>query len=174
MWARHVISHVISHVTSHVGQACDQSCDRHSLFVLKSIYEPGKRHWLKMKKDYLDGGAMADTADLIVLGAYYGTGNKGTQGTVVYCRVLLHISGYSCILQLHISGYSCILQLHILAYCRVLLHISGLSCIFQGTGLIVSCILCCTLHLIFAHSSILFVHSCCRGDDVSVSDGPLR
>ena len=33
-----------------------------------------------MKKDYLAGGAMADTADLIVLGAYYGTGNKGTYG----------------------------------------------------------------------------------------------
>jgi len=44
---------------------------------LKSIYEPGKRHWLKMKKDYLHDGAMADTADLVVLGAYYGTGNKG-------------------------------------------------------------------------------------------------
>ena len=44
---------------------------------LQSVYEPGKRHWLKMKKDYLAGGAMADTADLIVLGAYYGTGNKG-------------------------------------------------------------------------------------------------
>ena len=40
----------------------------------KSIYEPGKRHWLKMKKDYLDSGSMADTADLVVLGAYYGTG----------------------------------------------------------------------------------------------------
>ena len=43
----------------------------------KSIYEPGKRHWLKMKKDYLESGSMADTADLVVLGAYYGTGNKG-------------------------------------------------------------------------------------------------
>jgi len=43
----------------------------------KSVYEPGKRHWLKVKKDYLQGGAMADTADLVVLGAYYGTGNKG-------------------------------------------------------------------------------------------------
>ena len=43
----------------------------------KSIYEPGKRHWLKMKKDYLDSGSMADTADLVCLGAYYGTGNKG-------------------------------------------------------------------------------------------------
>ncbi|XP_048589238.1 DNA ligase 3 isoform X2 [Nematostella vectensis] len=48
--------------------------------VLKDVtgqYEPGKRHWLKMKKDYLEEGSMADTADLVVLGAYYGTGNKG-------------------------------------------------------------------------------------------------
>lgn len=44
---------------------------------LRSIYEPGKRHWLKVKKDYLFEGAMADTADLIVLGAWYGTGKKG-------------------------------------------------------------------------------------------------
>ncbi|XP_027053351.1 DNA ligase 3-like isoform X1 [Pocillopora damicornis] len=44
---------------------------------INGIYEPGKRHWLKMKRDYLEEGAMADTADLVVLGAYYGTGNKG-------------------------------------------------------------------------------------------------
>lgn len=43
----------------------------------QSKYEPGKRHWLKVKKDYLCGGAMADSADLVVLGAWYGTGNKG-------------------------------------------------------------------------------------------------
>ncbi len=48
------------------------------MILFQSVYEPGKRHWLKVKKDYLEGGAMADTADLIVLGAYYGTGNKGT------------------------------------------------------------------------------------------------
>jgi DNA ligase-3 len=30
-----------------------------------------------VKKDYLADGAMADTADLVVLGAYYGTGSKG-------------------------------------------------------------------------------------------------
>lgn len=40
-------------------------------------YKPGKRHWLKVKKDYLFGGAMADSADLVVLGAWYGTGQKG-------------------------------------------------------------------------------------------------
>lgn len=42
-----------------------------------SLYEPGKRHWLKVKKDYLFEGAMADSADLIVLGAWYGSGKKG-------------------------------------------------------------------------------------------------
>ena len=42
-----------------------------------SIYEPGKRHWLKLKKDYLNEGAMADSADLVVLGAWLGTGAKG-------------------------------------------------------------------------------------------------
>ena len=44
---------------------------------VKSIYEPGKRHWLKVKKDYLNDGAMADSADLVVLGGWYGTGSRG-------------------------------------------------------------------------------------------------
>uniref|UniRef100_A0A1B6ENC4 DNA ligase n=1 Tax=Cuerna arida TaxID=1464854 RepID=A0A1B6ENC4_9HEMI len=44
---------------------------------LMGVYSPGKRHWLKVKKDYLMDGAMADTADLLVLGAWYGTGQKG-------------------------------------------------------------------------------------------------
>jgi hypothetical protein len=30
-----------------------------------------------VKKDYLYGGAMADSADLVVLGAWFGTGHKG-------------------------------------------------------------------------------------------------
>ncbi|KAI1903709.1 hypothetical protein AGOR_G00030010 [Albula goreensis] len=44
---------------------------------IKGMYEPGKRHWLKVKKDYLNEGAMADTADLVVLGAFYGKGSNG-------------------------------------------------------------------------------------------------
>uniref|UniRef100_A0A672M6A5 DNA ligase (ATP) n=1 Tax=Sinocyclocheilus grahami TaxID=75366 RepID=A0A672M6A5_SINGR len=44
---------------------------------IKGYYEPGKRHWLKVKKDYLNEGAMADTADLVVLGAFYGKGSNG-------------------------------------------------------------------------------------------------
>lgn len=44
----------------------------------QGVYEPGKRHWLKMKKDYLEAGAMADTADLVVLGGNFGSGRKGS------------------------------------------------------------------------------------------------
>uniref|UniRef100_A0A452SE18 DNA ligase n=1 Tax=Ursus americanus TaxID=9643 RepID=A0A452SE18_URSAM len=50
---------------------------RSLLFFPQGTYEPGKRHWLKVKKDYLNEGAMADTADLVVLGAFYGQGSKG-------------------------------------------------------------------------------------------------
>lgn len=45
--------------------------------LFQGNYEPGKRHWLKVKKDYLNEGAMADTADLVVLGAFYGKGSNG-------------------------------------------------------------------------------------------------
>ncbi|KAL9899297.1 DNA ligase 3 isoform 2-T3 [Glossina fuscipes fuscipes] len=40
-------------------------------------YQPGKRGWIKVKKDYLYQGKMADSADLVVLGASYGSGKKG-------------------------------------------------------------------------------------------------
>jgi len=62
--------------------------------VLQGVYEPGKRHWLKVKKDYLQGGAMADTADLIVLGAYYGTGNKGATSLIPRpCSLGMRLTG---------------------------------------------------------------------------------
>ncbi|NWZ48939.1 DNLI3 ligase, partial [Haliaeetus albicilla] len=54
----------------------DTKAGLHLLFT-GGNYEPGKRHWLKVKKDYLNEGAMADTADLVVLGAFYGQGSKG-------------------------------------------------------------------------------------------------
>lgn len=52
--------------------------------VTQGSYEPGKRHWLKVKKDYLNEGAMADTADLVVLGAFYGKGSNGAYKTAFY------------------------------------------------------------------------------------------
>lgn len=42
-----------------------------------TVYEPGKRRWFKVKKDYLLKGAIADTADLVVLGAWFGKGKMG-------------------------------------------------------------------------------------------------
>ncbi|KAE9416801.1 hypothetical protein Angca_004027, partial [Angiostrongylus cantonensis] len=60
-----------------IWKAIDEGLEGLVLKDTKSIYEPGKRHWLKVKKDYLEDGRMADTADLLVLGAYFGTGNKG-------------------------------------------------------------------------------------------------
>uniref|UniRef100_A0A914RKD8 ATP-dependent DNA ligase family profile domain-containing protein n=1 Tax=Parascaris equorum TaxID=6256 RepID=A0A914RKD8_PAREQ len=60
-----------------IWKAIDEGLEGLVLKDLESVYEPGKRHWLKVKKDYLEEGKMADTADLIVLGAYYGTGCKG-------------------------------------------------------------------------------------------------
>jgi DNA ligase-3 len=44
---------------------------------IDTIYEPGKRRWLKVKKDYLLQGSIADTADLVILGCNYGTGKLG-------------------------------------------------------------------------------------------------
>eukprot|EP01133_Synstelium_polycarpum_P010995 gene10995-12807_t len=43
-------------------------------------YMPGMRHWIKIKKDYLKG--LADSADLLALGGYYGTGSSGGLVTV--------------------------------------------------------------------------------------------
>lgn len=42
-----------------------------------------------MKKDYLNEGAMADTADLVVLGAFYGQGSKGKSLELASYRHLL-------------------------------------------------------------------------------------
>ncbi|KAK4882679.1 hypothetical protein RN001_005998 [Aquatica leii] len=70
------VIHKPKHLSKMITKVLEMGLEGLVLKDLKSIYEPGKRHWLKVKKDYLHDGAMADTADLIVLGAWYGTGKK--------------------------------------------------------------------------------------------------
>lgn len=60
-----------------IAHVIEQGLEGLVLKDVAGVYEPGKRHWLKVKKDYLLQGKMADSADLVVLGAYFGTGNKG-------------------------------------------------------------------------------------------------
>ncbi|XP_056675425.1 DNA ligase 3 isoform X2 [Monodelphis domestica] len=66
-----------SHLANMINRVIREGLEGLVLKDVKGTYEPGKRHWLKVKKDYLNEGAMADTADLVVLGAFYGQGNKG-------------------------------------------------------------------------------------------------
>eukprot|EP00817_Percolomonadidae_sp_ATCC50343_P000608 CAMPEP_0117432386 /NCGR_PEP_ID=MMETSP0758-20121206/11873_1 /TAXON_ID=63605 /ORGANISM="Percolomonas cosmopolitus, Strain AE-1 (ATCC 50343)" /LENGTH=540 /DNA_ID=CAMNT_0005222249 /DNA_START=380 /DNA_END=1998 /DNA_ORIENTATION=+ len=62
-------------LASRMAQAIQLGLEGLVLKPLNGVYKPKARHWLKMKKDYLEG--MADTADLVVIGGYYGTGSKG-------------------------------------------------------------------------------------------------
>jgi len=66
-----------SQLAGMIKSVLDQGLEGLVLKDVMGTYEPGKRHWLKVKKDYLNEGAMADTADLVVLGGWFGTGNKG-------------------------------------------------------------------------------------------------
>lgn len=59
----------------HLAHAIAEGLEGLVVKDVQSVYEPAARHWVKLKKDYLEG--MADSADLVVLGAYYGSGAKG-------------------------------------------------------------------------------------------------
>lgn len=67
----------VKELHSMIGKVLQEGLEGLVLKNINGIYEPGKRHWLKVKKDYLFDGQMADTVDLVVLGSWYGSGKKG-------------------------------------------------------------------------------------------------
>jgi DNA ligase-1 len=59
-----------------LNAAVETGCEGLMIKDGASLYEPAKRssHWLKLKKDYLEG--LGDTFDLVVMGAWLGRGKR--------------------------------------------------------------------------------------------------
>ena len=66
-------------LSRHLREAMKRGLEGLVLKDTQGPYAPGARHWIKLKKDYLQG--MADTADLVVLGRFYTFGAAGTGQT---------------------------------------------------------------------------------------------
>ncbi|KAJ3120300.1 tRNA ligase [Nowakowskiella sp. JEL0407] len=75
-FAQHMTSENVEDIQHFMNTAVEGNCEGLIVKAIDSTYELSKRskNWLKLKKDYLDG--VGDTLDLVVLGAYYGTGKR--------------------------------------------------------------------------------------------------
>ena len=66
----------VEEIGTFLNEAVQSSCEGLMVKALdeESMYTPGKRSWLKCKKDYLDG--VGDTLDLVPIAAFYGKGKR--------------------------------------------------------------------------------------------------
>ena len=79
MYALHINTDNLEEIEDILDKSIKSGCEGLMMKTLdtNSTYEPSKRSfkWLKLKKDYLDNG-LADTFDLVVIGAFYGAGKR--------------------------------------------------------------------------------------------------
>lgn len=78
-YATHYNTNDPDEIQEFLQKAVDNSCEGQMIKPQQggAAYVPGKRNWLKLKKDYLD--TIGDTLDLIPLGAWYGKGKRTGQ-----------------------------------------------------------------------------------------------
>jgi DNA ligase-1 len=74
--AEQIVSSDPNEIMVFLDQSVSAGCEGLMIKATDSAYEPSRRssHWLKLKKDYLDG--MGDTLDLVPVGAWLGRGKR--------------------------------------------------------------------------------------------------
>ena len=75
-FATHKDASDVEEISTFLNDAVQSACEGLMVKPLDdgSQYTPGKRTWLKCKKDYLDG--VGDTLDLVPIAAFYGKGKR--------------------------------------------------------------------------------------------------
>ena len=80
VFAKYKNAESFEEIQEFLNESVKDSCEGLMIKTLEvnATYEPSKRslNWLKLKKDYLDQGAFADSIDLVVVGADWGKGKR--------------------------------------------------------------------------------------------------
>ena len=99
----HLADRKIGSNKTHIAKALNEAIDRREEgIVLKdpeSVYKPNARSgggWLKIKPEY--NNELMDQCDLVVMGGYYGKGNRmtGVSGGAGVTHFLLGVVGWEC------------------------------------------------------------------------------